>query len=181
MREPSVKQYKRDGLPFLGFLDYHFLAPLYDFQWDDLLIEYKNGIDLPPGTGDAQLTLAQSCPISGAIIITTPQEVALEDVYRAIRMFGHVNVPVVGIVENMSTFIAPDTGKRYDIFRQPGVHVVTPEKHLTFMRALLSAKENQVFDGKTRQCIWRALYVDAVPRGVRWNLLPVRWRGDLHS
>ncbi len=100
--------------PLVGRMIQQFLS---DVEWGKL--DYLV-IDLPPGTGDAQLTLAQSCPISGAIIITTPQEVALEDVYRAIRMFGHVNVPVVGIVENMSTFIAPDTGKRYDIFRSGG-------------------------------------------------------------
>jgi ATP-binding protein involved in chromosome partitioning len=90
---------------------------LTDVEWGQL--EYLV-IDLPPGTGDAQLTLAQSCPLSGAVVVTTPQEVALEDVYRAVRMFGEVQVPVLGIVENMSYFIAPDTGKRYHIFGEGG-------------------------------------------------------------
>jgi ATP-binding protein involved in chromosome partitioning len=90
---------------------------LSDVEWGEL--DYLV-IDLPPGTGDAQLTLAQSCPLSGAVIVTTPQEVALEDVYRAIRMFGEVKVPILGIVENMSYFVAPDTGTRYAIFGSGG-------------------------------------------------------------
>lgn len=90
---------------------------LTDVEWGEL--EYLV-VDLPPGTGDAQLTLAQSCPLSGAVVVTTPQNVALEDVYRAVKMFGQVNVPVLGFVENMSVFIAPDTGKRYEIFRSGG-------------------------------------------------------------
>jgi ATP-binding protein involved in chromosome partitioning len=77
-------------------------------------------IDLPPGTGDAQLTLAQSTFLSGAVIVTTPQDVALEDVYRAVRMFGQVRVPIIGIVENMSGFVCPHCGKATDIFRSGG-------------------------------------------------------------
>jgi ATP-binding protein involved in chromosome partitioning len=77
-------------------------------------------IDLPPGTGDAQLTLAQSAFLSGAVIVTTPQDVALEDVYRAVRMFGEVRVPIVGIVENMSGFVCPHCGTATAIFRSGG-------------------------------------------------------------
>ncbi len=90
---------------------------LSDVDWGalDYLV-----IDLPPGTGDAQLTLAQSCPLSGAVIVTTPQNVALEDVNRAVRMFAQVKVPVLGVVENMSWFEAPDTGTRYSIFGSGG-------------------------------------------------------------
>src|SRR5438552_13523835 len=76
-------------------------------------------IDLPPGTGDAQLTLTQTAPLSGAIIVTTPQEVSLIDARKGLEMFRQVRVPVLGIVENMSYFIAED-GKRYDIFRHGG-------------------------------------------------------------
>jgi ATP-binding protein involved in chromosome partitioning len=90
---------------------------LNDVVWGEL--EYLV-IDLPPGTGDAQLTLAQQCPISGAVVVTTPQNVALEDVYRAVKMFAQVNVPILGIVENMSYFEAPDTGTRYPIFGSGG-------------------------------------------------------------
>jgi len=100
--------------PLVARMVQQFLA---DVDWGDL--EYLV-IDLPPGTGDVQLTLAQSCPLSGAVVVTTPQEVALEDVYRAVRMFAEVKIPVLGFVENMSWFEAPDTGKRYDIFGRGG-------------------------------------------------------------
>lgn len=76
--------------------------------------------DLPPGTGDIQLTLVQTIPLTGAVIVTTPQEVSLIDAMKGLKMFERVNVPVFGIIENMSYFIAPDTGKRYDIFGSGG-------------------------------------------------------------
>jgi len=77
-------------------------------------------MDLPPGTGDAQLTLTQSAPISGAVIVTTPQEVSLVDARKGLKMFQKVNVPVLGIVENMSYFMCPDCNKRHNIFRSGG-------------------------------------------------------------
>jgi len=77
-------------------------------------------LDLPPGTGDIQLTVVQTVTLSGAIIVTTPQEVALMDARKAISMFGKTNVPVLGIVENMSWFLCPGDGKRYDIFGAGG-------------------------------------------------------------
>ncbi len=77
-------------------------------------------MDLPPGTGDAQLTLTQSAPISGAVIVTTPQEVSLVDARKGLKMFQKVNVPVLGIVENMSYFVCPDCNKRHNIFRSGG-------------------------------------------------------------
>jgi ATP-binding protein involved in chromosome partitioning len=76
-------------------------------------------IDLPPGTGDAQLTLTQTAPLSGAIIVTMPQEVSLIDARKGLEMFRQVRVPVLGIVENMSYFVGDD-GKRYDIFNFGG-------------------------------------------------------------
>lgn len=76
--------------------------------------------DLPPGTGDIQLTLVQTIPLTGAVIVTTPQEVSLIDAKKGFKMFERVNVPVFGIIENMSYFIAPDTGKQYDIFGSGG-------------------------------------------------------------
>src|SRR5437868_4650468 len=76
-------------------------------------------IDLPPGTGDAQLTLTQTAPLSGAIIVTTPQDVSLIDARKGLEMFNQVHVPVLGIVENMSYFMGED-GKRYEIFRHGG-------------------------------------------------------------
>ncbi len=88
-----------------------------DVDWGEL--DYLI-YDLPPGTGDIQLTLVQTIPLSGAIIVTTPQEVSLIDAKKGLKMFHKVNVPVYGIVENMSYFIAPDTGNRYDIFGTGG-------------------------------------------------------------
>ena len=74
-------------------------------------------IDLPPGTGDAQISLSQSVPISGAIVVTTPQQVSLQDARRGLAMFKQLGVPLLGIVENMSVFIPPDMpSKKYEIF-----------------------------------------------------------------
>lgn len=77
-------------------------------------------LDLPPGTGDIQLTIVQTVGLSGAIIVTTPQEVALIDARKAATMFDKVNVPVLGLIENMSYFMSPSDGKRYDIFGSGG-------------------------------------------------------------
>ncbi len=77
-------------------------------------------LDLPPGTGDIQLTIVQTVALSGAVIVTTPQEVALIDARKAATMFEKVNVPVLGLIENMSYFVSPDTGKRFDIFGSGG-------------------------------------------------------------
>ncbi|NTJ41482.1 Mrp/NBP35 family ATP-binding protein [Agrobacterium larrymoorei] len=77
-------------------------------------------LDMPPGTGDAQLTIAQQVPLAGAVIVSTPQDLALIDARKGITMFRKVEVPLLGVVENMSYFIAPDTGKRYDIFGHGG-------------------------------------------------------------
>jgi ATP-binding protein involved in chromosome partitioning len=77
-------------------------------------------VDMPPGTGDAQLTMAQQVPLAGAVIVSTPQDLALIDARKGLNMFRKVEVPVLGIVENMSYFIAPDTGARYDIFGHGG-------------------------------------------------------------
>ncbi len=86
---------------------------LGDVQWGEL--DYLV-LDMPPGTGDAALTVTQSAPLAGAIIVTTPQEMSLIDARKGLRMFQRVNVPVLGLVENMSYFQAPDTGTRYEIF-----------------------------------------------------------------
>lgn len=88
-----------------------------DVDWDEL--DYLI-FDLPPGTGDIQLTLVQTIPLTGAVVVTTPQEVSLIDARKAFKMFERVNVPILGVVENMSYFIAPDTGKKYDIFGSGG-------------------------------------------------------------
>jgi ATP-binding protein involved in chromosome partitioning len=76
--------------------------------------------DMPPGTGDAQLSLSQVIPLGGVVMVTTPQDVALLDVRKGLAMFRKLNVPILGIVENMSYFVAPDTGTRYPIFGEGG-------------------------------------------------------------
>jgi ATP-binding protein involved in chromosome partitioning len=90
---------------------------LKDTDWGELdaLI-----IDLPPGTGDVQLTLVQTVPLTGAILVTTPQDLALLDVKKGAEMFKQVNAPLLGIVENMSFFVCPDCGKSTEIFRRGG-------------------------------------------------------------
>ncbi|WP_156174634.1 iron-sulfur cluster carrier protein ApbC [Hoeflea sp. IMCC20628] len=77
-------------------------------------------VDMPPGTGDAQLTMAQNVPLAGAVIVSTPQDLALIDARKGLNMFNKVNVPVLGIVENMSYFICPDCGSQHDIFGHGG-------------------------------------------------------------
>jgi len=77
-------------------------------------------VDMPPGTGDAQLTMAQAVPLSGAVIVSTPQDLALLDARRGIAMFKRVNVPILGLVENMSYFVCPQCGTRSDIFAHGG-------------------------------------------------------------
>ena len=90
---------------------------LREVEWGalDVLV-----VDMPPGTGDAQLTMAQQVPLAGAVIVSTPQDLALIDARKGLNMFKKVDVPLLGIVENMSYFVAPDTGKRYDIFGHGG-------------------------------------------------------------
>jgi ATP-binding protein involved in chromosome partitioning len=90
-------------------------------------------LDLPPGTGDTQLTLAQSTPLSGAIIVTTPQDVSLNIARRGLRMFEKVQVPILGIIENMSTFACPHCGKSTDIFRHGGGAQMSRELAVPFL------------------------------------------------
>jgi ATP-binding protein involved in chromosome partitioning len=90
---------------------------LREVEWGTLDVMV---VDMPPGTGDAQLTMAQQVPLRGAVIVSTPQDLALIDARRGIAMFKRVNVPVLGIVENMSTFICPKCGARSDIFGHGG-------------------------------------------------------------
>ena len=90
---------------------------LRDVEWGELDILV---VDLPPGTGDAQLTMAQQVPLSGAVIVSTPQDIALLDARKGLNMFRKVDVPVLGIVENMSYFLCPHCGERSDIFSHGG-------------------------------------------------------------
>src|SRR5919198_568566 len=109
---------EREALVWRGPMIHSFIQQmLRDVMWGalDYLV-----CDMPPGTGDAQLSLSQVIPLDGVVMVTTPQEVALLDVRKAIGMFQRLNVPLLGVVENMSYFVAPDTGKRYDIFGEGG-------------------------------------------------------------
>ncbi len=90
---------------------------LKDVAWGELDVLV---VDMPPGTGDAQLTMAQQVPLAGAVIVSTPQDLALIDARKGLAMFRKVNVPVLGIVENMSTFVCPHCGERSDIFGHGG-------------------------------------------------------------
>jgi len=103
---------------------------LSDVNWGEL--DYLI-VDMPPGTGDVQLSLAQLVPVQGAVLVTTPQEVSLSDVRRAVKMFETVNVPVLGVIENMSYFVAPDTGIRYEIFGRGGGQRLADEYGLNFL------------------------------------------------
>ncbi|TWT65713.1 Mrp/NBP35 family ATP-binding protein [Crateriforma conspicua] len=106
---------------------------LRDTQWGEL--DYLI-IDMPPGTGDIALTLSQSVPISGAVVVCTPQEVALLDAVKAINMFRKVNIPVAGMVENMSGFLCPDNGKTYDIFGRGGARDKAAQMDVPFLGGL---------------------------------------------
>jgi ATP-binding protein involved in chromosome partitioning len=106
---------------------------LRDTEWGELdfLI-----IDMPPGTGDIALTLSQILPLTGAVVVCTPQDVALLDAVKAIAMFRKVHIPMLGMVENMSYFICPDCGKRYNIFGSGGAEKRAAELDVPFLGAV---------------------------------------------
>jgi ATP-binding protein involved in chromosome partitioning len=106
---------------------------LRDVDWGDL--DYLV-IDLPPGTSDAQLTLAQAVPITGAVLVTTPQEVALSDVAKALAMFKRMSVPILGLVENMTAFACPHCGELTEIFGRGGGERFAAEHGLDFLGAI---------------------------------------------
>jgi len=90
-------------------------------------------IDLPPGTGDIQISLCQQVSLTGSVIVSTPQDLSLIDARKAMNMFQRLEIPILGLVENMSYFIAPDTGNRYDIFGHGGAHRTAEELGLDFL------------------------------------------------
>ena len=106
---------------------------LHDISWGEL--DYLL-IDLPPGTSDASMSMAQEAPISGAVIVSTPQDVALEDAAKAVSMFDKMNVPVFGIIENMSYFVCPHCGERTDIFGHGGAKDAAEDLGLEFLGEL---------------------------------------------
>src|SRR3990172_10772357 len=118
-RGPMIHKYVQQ---FLGGIDWGRL---------DYLI-----VDLPPGTGDVQLTLAQSVPLAGGVVVCTPQDVALLDARKAVRMFQKLNAPVLGMVENMSGFVCGHCGHTTDIFKRDGVKRAAAEMGVPFLGAL---------------------------------------------
>ena len=103
---------------------------LREVEWGKLDIMV---VDMPPGTGDAQLTMAQQVPLKGAVIVSTPQDLALIDARRGVAMFKRVNVPVLGIVENMSYFLCPECGTRSDIFGHGGARKEAERQGVPFL------------------------------------------------
>ncbi len=103
---------------------------IFDVTWGELDVLV---VDMPPGTGDAQLTMAQRVPLTGAVIISTPQDIALLDARKGLNMFRKVEVPVLGIIENMSYFLCPSCGDRSDIFGHGGAHQTADELGVDFL------------------------------------------------
>jgi ATP-binding protein involved in chromosome partitioning len=103
---------------------------IHDIPWGEL--DYLV-IDLPPGTSDASMSMAQEAPIAGVVIVSTPQEVALEDATKAVMMFDKLNVPVFGVVENMSYFVCPHCGERTEIFGHGGAERAADEIGVEFL------------------------------------------------
>ncbi len=93
-------------------------------------------IDMPPGTGDVALSLSQSVPVAGAVVVSTPQNVALADTKRAVAMYRKLNIPVIGILENMSHFICPDCGRESDLFGKGGAEALAVQMSVPFMGAV---------------------------------------------
>jgi ATP-binding protein involved in chromosome partitioning len=106
---------------------------LFQTNWRDL--DYLI-VDMPPGTGDTQLTLTQKVPLAGAIIVTTPQDIALLDARRGLKMFEKVNVPVLGVVENMSTYVCPECGHEASLFGEGGGEQLADESHVPLLGRL---------------------------------------------
>jgi ATP-binding protein involved in chromosome partitioning len=110
---------------------------LKDTRWSD--VDYLI-IDLPPGTGDIQLTLSQRVPVTGALIVTTPQDIALLDARKAYKMFDKVEIPVIGVVENMSSFVCPSCGHEEHIFGAGGGERMAEQYGLDFLGSVPLAR-----------------------------------------
>ncbi len=111
---------------------------LFSVKWGDLDVLI---IDLPPGTGDVQLTLAQKVKMTGALVVSTPQDVALIDAHKAIDMFNKVHVPVLGLIENMSIYVCPNCGHEEHIFGEGGVRAEAARMQIPFLGEIPLARE----------------------------------------
>ena len=104
-----------------------------EVRWEEL--DYLV-VDMPPGTGDVALSLSQTVPVSGAIVVTTPQSVSIADTRRAIRMYQKLNVPTLGVIENMSYFVCPDCGRESDIFGRGGARQLSEQLGVPFLGSI---------------------------------------------
>ena len=123
-----------DPVIWRGSLVHNTITQLIDdVEWGEL--DYLV-VDFPPGTGDTQLTFLQSVPLTGSVIVTTPQEVAIDDARRGLQMFARHDTPVLGIVENMSSFVCPDCGNEHDIFGAGGGEDFAAENEMPFLGSI---------------------------------------------
>ncbi|MFB6093417.1 MAG: Mrp/NBP35 family ATP-binding protein [Halanaeroarchaeum sp.] len=123
-----------DPVIWRGALVHNTLTQLIDdVQWGDL--DYLV-VDFPPGTGDTQLTFLQSVPMTGSIVVTTPQDVAIDDARRGLQMFARHDTAVLGIVENMSSFVCPDCGSEHDIFGSGGGEAFAADNDMPFLGSI---------------------------------------------
>jgi len=104
-----------------------------DVKWDD--VDYLI-VDMPPGTGDIALSLSQSVPVAGAVVVTTPQSVALADTRRAVQMYRKLNIPIIGLLENMSYFACPGCGHESDLFGRGGGEQLATDMSVPFLGAV---------------------------------------------
>ena len=124
---------------------------LREVEWGDLDVLV---IDMPPGTGDVQLTIAQQVPLSGAVIVSTPQDLALIDARKGLNMFRKVDVPVLGIIENMSYFVCPKCGERSDIFGHGGASARSGEARHAIPRRRAAAHGHPRHVGRAASRSW---------------------------
>ena len=151
---------------------------LRDTDWGEL--DYLI-IDMPPGTGDVALSLSQLLPLSGAVVVCTPQEVALLDAVKAIAMFRKVNIEVLGMVENMSHFICPDCGSRHDIFGSGGARRKAAELDVPFLGEVPLNTQMRILrrrgpSGRGFEDKDSAPYLEALSRNLVRNLVAKRRR-----
>jgi len=144
---------------------------LRSVEWGEL--EYLL-IDLPPGTGDVQLSLIQTAPLTGAIVVTTPSDVSLEDARKAVNMFKQVRVPILGIVENMSYLIAPQSGERIDVFGEGGGKRTADQMEVPFLGELpLDPNVRRGGDGGKPVALTTGIFADLTARVVE-RIISVR-------
>jgi ATP-binding protein involved in chromosome partitioning len=149
---------------------------LEDVDWGELDVLI---VDMPPGTGDTQLTMAQELHVTAALVVTTPQVISTDDVRRAIKMLQDVHIPIGGIVENLSGFVAPDTGTRYALFGEGGGRLLANQYDLPFLGEIpidMAVRQSSdagtpiAVSGTAAQKGWYEKIVDGLLAGGRFKL-----------